>query len=110
MLATHLLMSPIFVFSRDVWIRTQRAAVANRRAINLYFFGGLECVGLSFAYVAHFCIFERCLDSNPESCRSKQARYQLSHPSLHIFLNLHTVLYTVFHNLRLLNMAVKYNC
>ncbi len=30
--------------------------------------------------------FERCLDSNPESCRSKQAldlyRYQLSHPSL----------------------------
>jgi hypothetical protein len=28
-----------------------------------------------------FCIFERCLDSNPESCRSKQVRYQLSHPS-----------------------------
>ncbi len=23
----------------------------------------------------------RYLDSNPESCRSKQARYQLSHPS-----------------------------
>ncbi len=23
-----------------------------------------------------FCIFERCLDSNSESCRSKQARYQ----------------------------------
>jgi hypothetical protein len=28
-----------------------------------------------------FCIFERCLDSNPESCRSKQARHQLSNPS-----------------------------
>ncbi len=28
-----------------------------------------------------FCIFERCLDTNLESCRSKQARYQLSHPS-----------------------------
>ncbi len=27
-----------------------------------------------------FCIFEICLDSNPESCRSKQARYQISHP------------------------------
>ena len=28
------------------------------------------------------CIFfERCLDLNPESCRSKQARYQLSQPS-----------------------------
>jgi hypothetical protein len=34
----------------------------------------LECVGHSFAYVAYFCIFERCLDSNPES-------YQPSHPS-----------------------------
>ncbi len=28
-----------------------------------------------------FCIFERCLDSNAERCRSRQARYQLSHPS-----------------------------
>ncbi len=36
-----------------------------------------------------FCIFERCLDSNLESCRNKQARYQLelSHPSpSHLFL------------------------
>ncbi len=48
----------------------------------VYFFGGLECVGHSFAYVAHFVFFEICLDSNPESCyRSKQARYLLSHPS-----------------------------
>ncbi len=28
-----------------------------------------------------FWIFERCPDSNPESCRSKQARYQPSHLS-----------------------------
>jgi hypothetical protein len=28
-----------------------------------------------------FCIFDRCLDSKPESCRNKQARYQLSHLS-----------------------------
>ncbi len=27
-----------------------------------------------------FCNFERCLDSNPKSCCSKQARYQLSRP------------------------------
>ncbi len=27
-----------------------------------------------------FYIFERCLDSNPESCPRNQARYQLSHP------------------------------
>ncbi len=30
---------------------------------------------------AHLVFFERCLDSNPESCRIKQARYQLSHPT-----------------------------
>ncbi len=29
------------------------------------FFGGLECVGHSFAYVAHIVFFGRCLDSNP---------------------------------------------
>jgi hypothetical protein len=29
-----------------------------------------------------FIIFEGCLDSNPEYCRSKLARYRLSHPSL----------------------------
>jgi hypothetical protein len=36
----------------------------------VYFFGGL---------CRTFCIFERHLASNPESCRSKQARYQLRH-------------------------------
>ncbi len=30
---------------------------------------------------AHFCVFGRCMDSNPESCRSKHVRYQLNHPS-----------------------------
>ncbi len=50
-----------------------------REIFFVYFFGdGLECVGHSLAYVAHF---ERCLESNPESCRSKQARYQFRHPS-----------------------------
>jgi hypothetical protein len=53
-----------FLFLKEFWIRTQRAAVASRHATNLathlpflYFFtfsGGLECVGHSFAYVAHF--------------------------------------------------------
>jgi hypothetical protein len=48
-----------------------------RQKKNCIFFGGLEWVtlGHSFSYVAHF-VFERRLDSNPESCRSKQARYQ----------------------------------
>jgi hypothetical protein len=31
-----------------------------------------------------FMIFEGCLDSNPECCRSKLARYRLSHPSLYL--------------------------
>ncbi len=42
----------------------------------LYFFGGLQCVCHSFC----LC-FERCINSNPESCRSKQACYQLNHSS-----------------------------
>ncbi len=41
----------------------------------------------SFCYsvLALLCLcrpfFERCLDLNPERCQSKQALYQLSHPS-----------------------------
>ncbi len=31
-----------------------------------------------------FGVFERCLDSNSENCRSKQARYQLSRPSSYL--------------------------
>jgi hypothetical protein len=43
----------------------------------------LWCIHLFFLYIVcspllclcrPFCISERCLDSNPESCRSKQAR------------------------------------
>jgi hypothetical protein len=39
-----------------------------------------------------FMIFEGCLDSNPECCRSKLARYRLSHPSL--FSNPSLCIYT----------------
>ncbi len=45
------------------------------------FFGGLECVGHSFAHVAHIVFLRYGLHSNPKSCRSKQARYQLSYSS-----------------------------
>ncbi len=34
-----------------------------------------------FLYILLFGIFERCLDSNPECYRNKQARYQISHTS-----------------------------
>jgi hypothetical protein len=52
--------------------------------ILLHFYGGGGGGGLEF--VGHallccpFCIFERCLDSNPESCLSHTSPY-LSHPS-----------------------------
>jgi hypothetical protein len=32
----------------------------------LFYFGGLQCVGNFFAYVAHLMIFKGCLDSIPE--------------------------------------------
>jgi hypothetical protein len=44
----------------------------------------------SFDQKLKFCIFERCLDSNPESCLSRQARYQLSHPSPLLATHLHS--------------------
>ncbi len=42
-----------------------------------------------------FCILKRCLDSNPDSCCSKQARYQLRHlsPSLNLYLPSYTFKY-----------------
>ncbi len=47
----------------------------------VYVFGGLDCVGHSFANVPLSMFFQRCLDSNPE--RSKQALFQLitTHPT-----------------------------
>jgi hypothetical protein len=43
----------------------------------VHVFGGLECVGKSFAYASLiYWIFEVCLDSNPESYSYKyKARY-----------------------------------
>ncbi len=49
------------------------------RTTFLYIFDGLECVGLSLL-MSPFLYFWKMLDSNPESCRSKQARYQPRHP------------------------------
>ncbi len=44
------------------------------------FFNGARVCWPFFCKCRPFGIFERCLDSTPKSCRSKQARYQLSHP------------------------------
>jgi hypothetical protein len=54
----------------------------------------IQSPGIMVLYIRFFCYFfatpllmspilyfERCPDLNPESCRSKQARYQLSHQS-----------------------------
>ncbi len=45
-----------------------------------FFFGGLRVCWLLLCLYRPFCIFERCLDSVSES---KQASFQLSHPSLY---------------------------
>ncbi len=73
------------------WSNLQGVFIKVKMECHFFFlFGGLECVGHSFAYVAHFwfLIFEGCLDLNPECCRSKLAHYRLSHPSLFTFLKL----------------------
>jgi hypothetical protein len=49
----------------------------------LFIFGGLECVG-HFAQVAHFMIFEGCLDSKPErelAVTSRVGTNLATHPS-----------------------------
>ncbi len=46
--------------------------------------GRAQLLRITLHYITcrQFVIFEGCLDSNPECCRSKLARYRLSHPSL----------------------------
>ncbi len=46
-----------------------------------FFIGGLECVGFSFASVAHFVFLRHLWIRTQRASRSNQARYQLSHPS-----------------------------
>ncbi len=47
-----------------------------------FFFRARVCLPL-LRLCRPFMIFEGCLDSNPECCRSKLARYRLSHLSLY---------------------------
>jgi hypothetical protein len=47
----------------------------------VYFFGGLQRVGNSFAYVVHF-LFETCMDSNPESCVASRRATNLASLSI----------------------------
>jgi hypothetical protein len=51
--------SPQLPFKKAVW----RTEVHFYLFIIIIFYFGLECAGHSFAYVAHFMIFEGCLDS-----------------------------------------------
>ncbi len=56
----------LFLASYTTW----KVAETLHQEFFCIFCGELECVVHSFVYVALFCIFERYLDSNPESCRS----------------------------------------
>ncbi len=53
-------------------------------------FGGLPCVGHSFAYVAHFVFLRDVWIRTQRAAvnRNKLARHQLSHPS-HSYLAIH---------------------
>jgi hypothetical protein len=51
------------------------------KLIFFIFMAGLSWL-VTFLLMSLILYFQRCQDSNPESCRSKQARHQLSHPSL----------------------------
>jgi hypothetical protein len=66
-------------------IQTQiRILILNRVRIHnifgIFFRRARVCWPLLFL-CRPFCIFARCLDSNPENCRRTQTRYQLSHLS-----------------------------
>jgi hypothetical protein len=64
---------------------TAGIVVTSSRGILYIFFGGLECVGYSFAYVAHLWFLRDVLIRTQSIyCRSKLARYRLSHPSLYV--------------------------
>jgi len=58
-----------------------------------------------------------CLNSNPESCRSKQARYQLSHPSplnlAHMYNMIKKIIYTFLQSFNIflqLHIFLSQNC
>jgi hypothetical protein len=56
--------------------------VSLQKNIFCIFFGGLECVGHSFAYVAHFVFLrDGWIRTQRAAVSSKQVRYQLIHTS-----------------------------
>jgi len=58
----------------------------------LYIFLAVRVCWPLLCFCLPFRIFERCLDSNSESCCTKQALYQLSHPSPYLATHLLTLL------------------
>ncbi len=74
----------VWVENRKRWLKARHSAsVLCPHASKIFFcifFGRLVCWPL-LCWCRSFCIFERCLDPNPESWSSKQARYKLNHPS-----------------------------
>ncbi len=65
-------------------IRIRRIRIRNSSfCIVRNFFLFLECLCWPLLNVPHYDFIVRYQDSNPERCRCKQARNQLSHPSLY---------------------------
>ncbi len=64
----------------------QECFISNTSKYCIFFFWRARVCWPLFCLCRRFCIFERCLDSKPESCCSKRARYQLSHSSPYLSL------------------------
>ncbi len=71
------------LFSGTLHPSSRQASGRTRRDFFLFFFIYLagQSVLATPLLMVPIIIFERCLDWNPDSCRSKQARFQLGHPS-----------------------------
>jgi hypothetical protein len=63
---------------------TQRNISTFLVLFSVYLFGGLECVGHSTPYVAHF-VFLRDLHSNPDTCSGSQAVTSDQSPALSLW-------------------------
>ncbi len=65
----------------DTWMQNLGTMPRSFISENIFFWRARVCRPLH-RLCCPFMIFEGCLDSNPGCCRSKLARYRLSHPSL----------------------------
>ncbi len=82
LLGRDLEFQPLLVCLRLLQPLLQARDLQSKKLCFLYIFWRARVCWPRLCLCRPFCIFGSCLESNPESCRSKQVRCQLSHPSL----------------------------